>query len=208
MGLYFYLHVVRRVPDPQKQNFFINDAPSDRGIHSSYMRMLFERSQLIDPVLSPPPRWYQNAFPNAAISHDMFFKPDDVSTDLEHILAEILRRNTTLPIFYWLLIGNKAGVTQVMPRSSVDIYCGEEPCEVRSDWNSIAIWGPQGKIRDLASADPLDCRLRNIWGSDMDGTVYFQRTTFFEFMRPYLFDLFEQCDWARGRRLHVFPMWS
>ena len=174
------------------------------------MRLLFEQDQEIDPWLSAPPTWYQNAFPNAdyAITHDMFFEPDEVSADLEHILSEILRRNASSPIFHWLLIGNKAGVTDVMPRSSVDIYYGEEPCRVSSDWNSIAIWGSQGKIRDLASTDPLDCRLRNIWGDDMNGTVYFQRTTFFEFMRPFLFDLFEQCDWARQRRLHLFPMWS
>jgi hypothetical protein len=90
--MYFYLNVARRVPDPQNQNFFINDARRDRGIHSSYMGLLFERSQQIDPWLSPPPTWYQNAFPNAgyAITHDMFFEPDEVSADLEHILAENL----------------------------------------------------------------------------------------------------------------------
>jgi hypothetical protein len=174
------------------------------------MGMIFERSQQIDPLLSPPPSWYQNAFPKAdhQITHDMFFDPEEVSADLERILAEILRRNTQLPIFHWLLIGNKAGVTDVLPRSSVDIYYGDEPCSVSSDWNSIYIWGPRGKIRDITDPDPLDCRLRNIWGDDMDGTVYFQRTTFFEFMRSYLFDLFRQCDWARQRRLQVFPMWS
>jgi hypothetical protein len=170
--------------------------------------MLFERSHEIDPWLSPPPRWSQNAFPNREISHDMFFEPDEVSADLERLLAEILRRNATLPVLHRLLIGNKAGVTDTSPRGSVNIYDDGEPCSLHSDWNSLSLWGPKGKIRDIMSTDPIDCRLRDIWRCDMDGTVYFQRTTFFEVVRPLLFGLFRQCDWARERRLQLFPMWS
>jgi len=101
---------------------------------------------------------------------------------------------------------------------SVDIYYEKEPCFVTSDWHGIYIWGPKGKVRDITGVNSFDCRLRkkmvgaisaevNPQHDDgMDGTIYVERATFFDFMRPYLFDLFRQCDWALQRRLLVFPM--
>jgi hypothetical protein len=39
----------------------------------------------------------------------------------------------------------------------------------------------------------------------MDGAIYVERATFFDFMRPYLFDLFRQCDWALATPAPGFP---
>jgi hypothetical protein len=220
MGLYFYLHVVRRVPDPNKDNFFINDAPHNNGVHSSYMDLLFDRTVQIDPELSPKPDWYRNAFActGQPFSEHNFFEPADVILDLQRILEEIMRRSPHLPAHYWLRTGNKAGITEAVPMGSVDIYYENEPCFVTADWNSIYIWGPKGKVRDITGMSSFDCRLRRrIAGAPraevnpqlddgMDGTIYVERATFFGFMRPYLFDLFRQCDWALQRRLLVFPM--
>jgi hypothetical protein len=222
MGLYFYFHVVRRVPDPNKANFFITDAPHDRGVHSSYMDLLFDQTVQIDPALSPKPDWYRNVFSctGQAVTQANFFEPAELIRDLERIMAEIMRRNAQLPVHHWLLIGNKAGITEVLPLGSVEIYYENEPCVVNSDWDGIYIWGPKGKVRDITGVNSFDCRLRrktvatlraevNPQHDDgMDGTVYFERVTFFDFMRPYLFDLFRQCDWALRHRLQVFPMWS
>jgi len=112
MSRYFYLHVVRRVPDPSKDNFFITGAPHNNGVHSSYMDMLFERTE-IDPALSPKPDWYRNTFSSIGGQEVAFFEPAEVIRDLERILAEILRRNAQLPVYHWLLIGNIAGVREV-----------------------------------------------------------------------------------------------
>src|SRR5215469_10104426 len=223
MSRYFYLHVVRRVPDPRKDNFFIADAPHDNGVHSSYMDMLFDRTAQIDPALSPKPDWYRNAFPCIRGQHviqEMFFEPAEVICDLERILAEILRRNAQLPVYNWLLIGNIAGIREVTPMGSVPVYYENAPCDVCSDWDGIYIWGSQGKVREITGVNSFDCRLRKKTVADLraeanpqhddaiNGTVYFERTTFFDFMRPHLFDLFKQCDRALRRGLQVFPMWS
>jgi len=80
----------------------------------------------------------------------------------------------------------------------VDIYYEKEPCFVTSDWHGIYIWGPKGKVRDITGVNSFDCRLRkkmvgaisaevNPQHDDgMDGTIYVERATFFDFMRPYL----------------------
>jgi hypothetical protein len=219
MSRYFYLHVVRQVPDPSKDNFFITGAPHNNGVHSSYMDMLFERAE-IDPALFPKPDWYHNTFSFVGGQVVAFFEPAQVIRDLERILAEILRRNAQLPVYHWLLIGNIAGIREVTPMGSVPIYYENAPCDVGSDWDGIYIWGPQGKVREITGVNSFDCRLRRKTVADLraeanpqdedgiDGTVYFERTTFFDFMRPYLFDLFKQCDWALRLGLQVFPMWS
>ena len=220
MGLYFYLHVVRRVCDPNKDNFFITEAPHNNGVHSSYMDLLFDHTVQIDPALSRKPDWYRHAFvcTGEPFSQDNFFEPDNVTRDLEHILAKIMHRNPQLPVHYWLRIGNKAGITEAVPTGSVDIFYEKEPCLVTSDWNGVYIWGPKGKVGDLTGVSSFDCRLRKKIGGvtraqanpqldgGMDGTIYVEKATFFDFMRPYLFDLFRQCDWASQRRLQVFPM--
>src|SRR5215475_13739554 len=216
MGLYFYLHVVRRVPDPSKDNFFIAQAPHGNGVHSSYMDLLFDRIAQIDPALSPKPDWYRNAFGCSGgrqPGQNNYFEPAEVLRDLEHNLAEIMRRNLQLPVHYWLRIGNKAGIIEAVPMGSVDIYYENEPCMVTSDWDGIYIWVLKGKVRNITGVLSFDCRLRKKTVGDlraelnpqhndgMDGTIYVERTTFFDFMRPYLFDLFRQCDWALQRRL-------
>lgn len=220
MGLYFYLHVVRRVPDPNKDNFFITEAPRNNGVHSSYMDLLFDRTAQIDPALFPKPDWYRNAFVCAGepLSQDSFFEPADVIRDLKHILEETMHRNPQLPAHYWLRIGNKAGITEVVPMGSVDIYYENALCFVTSDWNGVYIYGRKGKVRDITGVNRFDCRLRKKILGDvraemipqdddgMDGTIYVERVSFSDFMRPYLFDLFKQCDWALQRRLLVFPM--
>jgi hypothetical protein len=194
MGLYFYLHVVRRVPDPNKDNFFITEAPHNNGVHSSYMDLLFDQTVQIDPALSPKPDWYRNAFActGEQFSQDNFFEPADVIRDLEYILAEIMHRNPQLPVHYWLRTGNKAGITEAVVMGSVDIYYGKEPCSVTSDWHGVYIWGPKGKVRDITGVNRFDCRLRkkmvgaisaevNPQHDDgMDGTIYVERATFFD----------------------------
>jgi hypothetical protein len=100
---------------------------------------------------------------------------------------------------------------------SVDIYYDGEPCRVSSGWNNVSIWSQKGRLRDITGMKSFECRLRkksiaaceSEAGAEvdgMDGTIYVERATFFDFMRPYLFDLFRQCDWALQRRLLVFPM--
>lgn len=223
MSRYFYLHVARRVSDSNTDNFFITGAPHNDGVHSSYIDMLFDRTALIDPALSPKPDWYRNAFfcgGGQVVAQEMFFEPAEVIRDLERILAEILRRNTQLPVYHWLLIANIAGIREVTPMGSVPIYYENVPCDVVSDWHGIYVWGPQGKVCEITGVNSFDCRLRKKTVADLradpnsqhddgiDGTVYFQRLTFFDFMRPHLFDLFKPCDWAFRRGLQVFPMWS
>lgn len=121
MSQHFYLHAVHPVPDPSKDNFFIAQAPLNNGVHSSYMDMLFDRTVRIDPALSPKPDWYRTASSctgGQVVTQEMFFEPADVIRDLESILAEILRRNVQLPVYHWLLIGNRAGIREVTPKGS------------------------------------------------------------------------------------------
>ena len=185
------------------------------------MNMLFERTSWIRPALSPMRDWYGKAFSllGKPIKPENFFEPDEVIRDLEHIVAEAMRRNAHLPVFYWLRTGNEAGIIECASMGSVDIYDEGTPCWVTSDWNGVSIWGRKGKIRELTGIDRFDCILRkrsiadceNNTGVPENGTqgiVYIQKQSFFDRMRPHLFDLFTPCEWAMQRRLQVFPRWS
>jgi hypothetical protein len=222
MGLYFYFHAVRRVPDPNKDNFFVSDAPRCGGVHSSYMDMLFARTTQINPELSPKPNWYANAFMASGqpITQENFFEPSDIVRDLERITAEIMARNSQLPVFYSLRTGNKAGIEECAPSGPVDIYYEDEPCWVSTDRDNVSIWSARGRVRDITGMKTFDCRLRkktiaalkketNSQHIDgLDGTIFIEEQTFFNFMRPYMFDLFTPCTWAMQHRLQIFPMWT
>lgn len=223
MGLYFYFHPVRGVPNSNHDNFLVSGAPDTDGVHSSYMEMLFGQTTQIDPGMSPRPDWYTKAFMASGgppITQENFFEPRNVIRDLERITAEIMARNPKLPVFYWLRTGNKAGIEECAPSGSVDIYYEDEPCRVTTRWNNVSIWSAKGKVRDITGMKSFDCRLRkktiaalenetNAQGNDgLDGTIHVEEQTFFDHMRPYLFDLFTPCDWAMRHRLQVFPMWT
>jgi hypothetical protein len=221
VGLYFYFHVARRVFDPNKDNCFISGAPQNTGVHSSVMEMFFTRIYNIVPELSARPDWYTQAFSctGAPITGAQFYEPADVIRDLERITEEMLARHARLPVSYRLRIGNKANITECVPSHSVDIWLGGEPCTIRSDWNEVSIWSQTGKLRDITAMKTLECRLRkksmaackNEPGQVDDGvnaTVYIEPQSFASRMRPYLFDLFTPCDWAREHGLLLFPMWT
>ena len=212
MGLYFQFHVVRRVPDPMKDNCFVRGAPELSGIHSSSMDMLFTKITQVNTELSAGLDWYTKAFACSGqpITQAHFFEPSDILQDLQRITAEILTRNAHLPPFYWLRVGNKSGVREAVPRCGVDIYYNGEPCSVSSGWFGASIYSSRGKLQDVTNASSVDCRLReaNYGGKDeVEGTVYIEHESFFSHLRPFLFDLFTPCDWALRRRLLVLPMW-
>jgi hypothetical protein len=223
MSLYFYLHVVRRVADPNKDNFFVANAPGNAGVHSSFMDLLFDRTSQIDPELSPRPGWYRHAFActgEQQLTQANFFEPAEILRDLDRIMGAIITRNAQLPVYYSLRIGNKAGVVEASPMGSVPIYYEGKPCDVTLDWDGVYIWGEKGKVRDITGTKSFDCRLRAksvaVLRTEVspqhddgrDGLVYVEEKTFFDFMRPYLFDLLKQCDWALARRLQLLPLWS
>jgi hypothetical protein len=147
MSRYFYLHVVRRLRDPNTDNFFLSNAPCNSGVHSSFMDLLFDRTAQIDPALYPKPDWYRDAFfaNSKPISVENFFEPASAARDLEHTLAEIMERNARLPVRYRLRVGNKAGAAEILPGVSVPVYYENEPCELTTDEFGVHIWARKSK---------------------------------------------------------------
>ncbi len=212
MGSYFQFHAARRVPDPEKDNFFVLGEPEVIGIHSSYMEMMFSRPTQVNPELYPRPDWYTGAFhpSRSRVSQRHFFEPAQVLGDLERIAVKMLTREAELPPFYWLRVGNKDGIREVAPRCEVDIYYNGEPCSISSGWDGVSIYGRGGKLEALTNVASFSCGLReaSYGGKDgVDGIVYVEREPFFSRMRPFLFELFSRCDWALRHRLLAFPTW-
>jgi hypothetical protein len=118
LGSYFQFHAVRRVLDPEKDNFFVLVEPEVIGIHSSYMEMMFTCSAQINPEPYAKPAWYTGTFAclGAPITQEHFFEPAQVLGDLEQIAVKMLARDVDFPPFYWLRVGNKGGDREFAPR--------------------------------------------------------------------------------------------
>jgi len=218
MGVYLSFAVARSVPNLQRDNCFVLNAPHHIGFHSSHVDKLFSgvakhASELASPV------WLKNAFspgsrstPHLERTH--FFEPSLILADLERIKGIVAAHPNDFPTMHWLRAGNQAGI-HCLDRvtSFLDVYHEGEPSTIFGGWDKVELRpgyprDPSQLSIDLGNAGNFSCRLRFVKPSDLDGLeviVSIDRQPFGSVIAMEMDNACSVCRWAHGNGCLVIP---
>jgi hypothetical protein len=219
MGVYLSFSAARYVPDFAHENFFISNAPTDSGIHSSYVSILLKGVAKHATDLAAP-AWYTNSFylgsSLSKLTRDHLFDPFVVMADLLRMQAIVAAYPDDFPVMHWLSVGNQAGNKCIGSLSSLNIYHEGEPSRVFGGWDKVQLRPGYPLVSsrppiDLTNQTSFKCQLQSVNPIELDGlevTVYIERESFASMMAQEFESAFSVCRWAKFNACMVFPHWS
>jgi hypothetical protein len=214
MGVYLSFVVARSVPDLERDNCFVSNAPTHIGLHSSYVDILFGGVAKHTPELKSPP-WFKHAFSVGMqrLAPNHFFEPRVILADLERIRGIVATYPQDFPTMHWLRVGNLAGIHCVDLLPSIDVYHEGRPSTIFGGWDKVELRPgyPRDSSQppiDFTSAASFACRLCSTNPAELDGLevqVSIDRQPFARVIARELEAACSVCRWANTNSCLVIP---